>query len=467
VAVRAVLLEDTPESVFVRFEVEDTGIGISPEKQASLFQAFEQADVSTTRKFGGTGLGLAITRRLAQMKGGEAGVSSVVGQGSTFWFTARLQHGVGPMQADVALFEQSAEIELRKHTGTRVLLADDVDINREIAQQLLEHTGLVLDCAADGQQAVEMARTTAYALILMDLQMPVLDGFDAARAIHAMAHHAHTPVLAMTANAFDEDRRACAEAGMVDFIAKPVDPALLYSTLLKWLPTPGTAVTPLSPAWKVAPTNNAAAMEIAPVAAEAMPPLPGIDVQAGLRVWRQASQYGKFLRKFAADYQDSAQNIAGAIHQGDAQKAAAMALKLKGAAANLALVEVATQAAFIEQHIKAGNNITAQLPQLQDALDVACASIDLYAPERRTAAPGSAELTPTQRTTLARMLPNLMDALEADDIDAAEYVLQTLEQQVGRDLLALVHATLTDFDFRGAQAALRQLCDELELSLET
>lgn len=463
VAIRAILLSDAADGVDVRFEVEDTGIGIAPEKQASLFQAFEQADVSTTRKYGGTGLGLAITRRLAQLMGGEAGFNSVPGHGSTFWFSARLQHGVGPMQADVTLFGNSAETELKRYAGTRILLADDVDINREIAQQLLEHTGLVIDCAADGRQAVDLARQAPYGLVLMDLQMPVLDGFDATRAIHELPHHRHTPVLAMTANAFDEDRRACMDAGMVDFIAKPVDPVLLFTTLLKWLPAPqAKSPAPIVPAWPAtSPPEERISGEPHPVET-----LPGIDVTAGLRIWRQPAQYGKFLRKFAADYHAAAQTLAGDLHVGDVTKAAAMAHKLKGAASNLALSEVAAQAAAIEQRLKSGANAVAMLPLLQTALDTACASIGVYAPERRETAAGAVTPNDQQRRILQQRLPDLLIALDADDMDAAEQHLQALEQLVGREILTLVHATLSDFDFRGAQAAIRQLGDALELNLD-
>ena len=457
IALRARLLQETADEVFVRFEVEDTGMGIALEKQAGLFRAFEQADISTTRKYGGTGLGLAITRRLAQLMGGDAGVESVEGQGATFWFTARLQRGRGPMEADVTLFAHSAEVELQRYAGMRVLLVDDVDINREIAQQILETTGLLIDTAADGQEAVDLARTTPYALILMDLQMPVMDGLDATRAIHALAACANVPILAMTANAFDEDRRTCMEAGMVDFIAKPVDPEHLFSTLLKWLPPPNQEAPAL------------VALGALPMAGLHQSPekLPGLDVANGLRTWRQAEVYAKFLRKFAVDYEGSVQAMAHAHHGGDAGAAAALVHKLKGAAGNLALTEVARSAGEVDQRLKAGGDVASALELLQQALQTALSSIAQYAPAV-VAQPGARPPLDSQQTAqLGPLLSDLMHALDADNLDRAEQVLEALAPLVLSEPLQLVRTTLSDFDFRGAEAATRQLCKSLGIVLET
>jgi PAS domain S-box-containing protein len=235
ITLRCTTLDADAASVRVRFVVEDSGIGIPAAVLARLFTPFEQADNSTSRKYGGTGLGLAISKRLAELMGGEAGAESTPGEGSRFWFTARLARSPElalPAPAPVS----ASESHLRqRHAGRRILIVDDEPLNLEVAKFMLEEVGLRVDTAVDGLSALRQAGANAFAAILMDMQMPTLDGLAATRQLRQLPGYRETPILAMTANAFAEDRARCLAAGMNDFIAKPVKSEVLFALLLNWL----------------------------------------------------------------------------------------------------------------------------------------------------------------------------------------------------------------------------------------
>jgi CheY-like chemotaxis protein len=236
VVLRVKVEEETSDNALIRFEVQDEGIGIDPAALPRLFTAFEQADNTTTRQYGGTGLGLVITRKLAQLMGGTAGAISTPGVGSTFWFTVRLKKAGLALRAEAALPGEDAETVLKRdYAGHRILLAEDEPINREISLMMLDDVGQRVDVAQDGAEAVELATCNAYDLILMDIQMPNMDGLDATRAIRKLPHGSRIPIIALTANAFSEDKARCFKAGMDDFVVRPVKQHVLFEILLKWL----------------------------------------------------------------------------------------------------------------------------------------------------------------------------------------------------------------------------------------
>jgi two-component system, sensor histidine kinase and response regulator len=240
VAVR--LLERGAQDVLLHFSVTDTGIGLTEEQKTRLFQSFQQADSSTTRKYGGTGLGLAISKNLAQLMGGEVGVESRFGQGSTFWFTVRA--GIGqaggredaPVEPIGACDAPLIDNRLACVKGARILLVEDNDINQHVACEILGDAGFEVEVADNGRIGLEMAQRRRYDLVLMDMQMPVMDGVTATMEMRKLPRLQQLPIVAMTANAMQRDRERCLGAGMNDFIAKPIDPDTLYAVLLKWLP---------------------------------------------------------------------------------------------------------------------------------------------------------------------------------------------------------------------------------------
>jgi len=351
VSVSCALEDADSPTPLLRLQVRDTGVGIAPGRIRHLFSAFEQGDNSTTRRYGGTGLGLAITRHLAELMQGDVGVESSEGSGSLFWFTARVQRAHDPEVAAVDTPVRSDEAELtlrREHAGARVLLVEDNTVNQMVAGELLRGAGLQVDVADDGLQAIQKAAKQRYALILMDVQMPQLDGLQAARAIRRLPGMERVPIVAMTANAFSEDRDACLAAGMDDHITKPVMPQRMYQTLLHWLRQSGH---------RAAGGTEPARLEHGddPTLMPALVGVPGLQATVGLAQFSgRAPAYRRALRQWIDSY---AQGLPELEPAADAALPGPPAVlrrhlhSLYGSAAALGAAPVAAQAQALEAYI--------------------------------------------------------------------------------------------------------------------
>jgi len=345
------VVTETADDAFLRFSVQDTGIGLTEEQMGKLFQSFQQADSSTSRKYGGTGLGLAISKRLAELMGGEVGVESEHGKGSTFWFTARLGKGDAQPEAE----KQTAVVmeNLASIRGASLLLVEDNEFNQQIARELLEDAGLLVQIADNGQQALEIVGQQSFDAVLMDMQMPVMDGLEATREIRKIEKFRELPIIAMTANVMTADIEKCQAAGMNDHVGKPIEPEELFARLLKWVkPRAVPASTPSAPA--PAPAEETTAIE------EPLPEIAGLDTKLGLkRVMGKRASYLEMLRRFISNQADAPAQIRQQLMAGDRATAERLAHTAKGISGNIGATLLQAMAAEIEKAIRESQDIAA------------------------------------------------------------------------------------------------------------
>ena len=349
------------DAATLRFEIRDTGIGMTPDQAEGLFEPFTQADSSTTRKYGGTGLGLTISKRLIGLMGGDIELDSALGRGSTFRFTARFGLSDKSRERrvhDVGELKGMPRDEIDRIRGARVLLVEDNDINREVAVEMLDQMGLTVDTAVNGNAALEALGAESYDLVLMDIQMPVMDGLEATRRIRASGREAvadasprtatppTVPIVAMTAHAMSGDREKSLAAGMDDHITKPVDPEALCAALVKWiLPAKHGAFPGLPPLRSV----SAGVGDVPPGTPNALAPIPGIEISVGLaRVAGNKALYRKLLKNFYQEYRSIVDRITSALASEDPQSGQHLIHTLKGVAGNIGATALYKAAGALE-----------------------------------------------------------------------------------------------------------------------
>jgi PAS domain S-box-containing protein len=440
------------DQVELRFEVTDTGIGIPAEAQQTLFKTFQQADSSTTRRYGGTGLGLAITKRLAELMGGEVGVHSIPGHGSTFWFTAwiklppasvvRLEAATPPAafgNAEIMTMSPEPSIALK---GIRLLLVEDHPVNQEVVLALLEPTCADIDIACDGQQAVNKAAANRYDVILMDVQMPVMDGLDATVAIRAQPQNRATPIIAMTADAFAEDRARCMAAGMDDYIAKPFEPDELLILINKWTTHRGRTVEATIPPKRSASTSDAEA--------------PGIDFGHGLLIAHgKLDRYQDLLREFVEESARDIDQIRQHLAAGAAATARGACHSLKGAAALVGAVRIQAAVHRLEQFIEPATTLSDAEAALQ-GIERDREAIAAYL--ESAPASSSAKLTSEEEFKARSTLTMLADLLGSGDMRSNQLLSASaplLGAYLGPAAVAL-QRQVENFDYEGAAKTLEE-----------
>ncbi len=476
VSLRGVVVAADDAVTRVRFEVSDTGIGLTAAQLARLFQPFQQADLSTTRKYGGTGLGLVIARRLAQLMGGDVGCESEPGRGSTFWIevpfgtvSAPSTQRSRPPRADSARSPRTSDprslrsrsmravADLADEEPLRVLVAEDNELNREVIIALLGTVGLAPDIAWNGLEAVEWARARPYDLILMDVQMPHMNGLEATRAIRALPGQERTPILAMTANVSGHDRDEALAAGMNAHIGKPVDPEALWGALLQWWPAKVLG----APGVRLPGVRPEELRALAPLR-ELLGTVDGLSVPRALRsVEGNVPLVVRLLRRFREGHAGDAALLEALVRDGDREGAKRVAHTLKGLAGTLGLDALRPVAGALDLALRedaAEEDILSLVAAVGHDLSRITADLARVLPEdgaesRAVPAPRSVDWP-----RLAAGVARLTALLAADDTTANELqeeLRDDLQDALGEPALQL-DALITAYDYPAALALLRK-----------
>ncbi len=430
----------------LRFEVRDTGIGLSAEQAAKLFQPFAQADTSTTRRYGGSGLGLSICKRLAELMGGEIGVESTLGQGSTFWFRVQLETDESaPARPAKKMLTEAKPYELALPVrGAELLLVEDNPTNQEVALAMLRKMGMRVDVANHGEEALHKLAHKTYELVLMDLHMPVMDGLEATAAIRAAEWGQKLPIVALTAAAFASDHQEVLEAGMNDYVSKPVDPQELVRALLRWLPKR---------------TAGEAAQQETVLSTDTIGHLPdrleGFDLATTLsRLDDDHQLLLRLLRQFLKDFSGWETSFAVALENGETNVLIRLAHTLKGTAANIGAVRVSRAAAALETAL-------GQEGGLQDkALEDCLAALDSALSCLREHLPADTRPVPTERNDLPGALAEIGNLLHRRQLIPQSLLQQLHVNPDNPEIeanLAILTWQINDFNFKGALSTLEKI----------
>ena len=464
VVVSATLAAADDKEVTMRFSVADTGIGMEPQRQAALFNAFTQADTSTTRRYGGTGLGLAISNQMAQMMGGAIMVASELGQGSTFSFVARFKTlsveqlaDARPARAD----RGGASPEDANCRGVRLLLVEDNPINQEVAREILERRGVQVDLARNGAEAIQQltASGVEYQAVLMDVHMPVMDGLEATRRLRLDPAFERLPIIAMTACALTRERTLCLEAGMNDQVNKPIDVSELFATLGRWVGPGAEGMSEPLP-------EEASCEEL-----EAFPErLPGIDLPRALMIVESAPLLKKLLISFGIENLALADELRQALDNGEWPLARRLVHTVKGVGGNLGAVELHAAALTLETALRE-EDAGALDPALEEFLATldevlaSCRVLESQQVEERRPPSEASRLpaSPAERARLAALAGRLSELLEAHNLNALG-VWEEMRPLVAGEVADKLEATLQGLDFGDAAALLSAIMQDLETS---
>jgi PAS domain S-box-containing protein len=425
--------------VTLRFAVRDTGIGMTPEQVSRLFQPFSQADGSTTRKYGGTGLGLSISQRIVEAMGGTITVESLAGIGSAFSFGIELPVVEGV--AETAPAAAGPALSAKALAGLNILLVEDNEINQQIAVELMQDAGATVTVAGNGREALDAldaAPAGAYAMVLMDLQMPVMDGFEATRALRADARHAGLPIIAMTAHAMSEERQRCLDAGMDDHVGKPIDPTAFLRTLAHW-----------------GKRDSATLADIVPDAT-GLPAIDGLDSTAGLaRVGGKRALYLELLEQFARNHADDADRLQAACATGDVESLSARMHAIKGVAGNIGAARLHEQALAIEAACRHGASKPEDLHAFTETLRNLVAAIRAALTPESEAARPHAGVAGDEALERARRLAKHLAEQDGEAIDYFIEQAEVLRAILPEADFPIFERAVHNFDYPAALALLQ------------